>query len=190
MIAERSKSNPYTTNFPINSYVLVQYETQKTSKLHTSKHGPYRVVNHIGNIYTCEHLVTKQKKNYHVKLLTEYKHDEINSDIHKVAKLDEEYADIVGVLDHKFLPSSSKKRTSLNFLLTWDNDMDPKWYPWNSSLGSNERIHEYLDKHRMRMYIPPKYTHPKDHPDEIARRLERKNEPKNRTKRKRSRSGF
>ena len=102
------------------------YETQKTSKLHTNRHGPYRVVNRIGNIYTCEHLVTKQKKDYHVKLLTEYKHDELNSDIHKVAKLDEEYADIVGVLDHKFVPPSSKKRTSLNFLLTWDNDMDPK----------------------------------------------------------------
>ena len=34
--------------------------------------------------------------------MTEYKHDELNSDIQKVAKLDEEYADIVGVLDHKF----------------------------------------------------------------------------------------
>ena len=107
VIAERSKSNPYTTNFPINSYVLVQYETQKTSKLHTSKQGPCRVVNHIGNIYTGEHLVTKQKKDYHVKLLSEYKHDELNSDIQKVAKLDEEYANIVGVLDHKFVPPNS-----------------------------------------------------------------------------------
>ena len=121
-------------------------------------------------------LTLGQKKDFHVKLMTEYKHDDLNSDIQKVAKLDKEYADIVGVLDHKFLPPNSRERTSLNFLLTWDNDMDPKWYPWNSSLGSNERIHEYLDKNRMRMYIPQKYTHPKDHPDEIARRLKRKNE--------------
>ena len=70
VIATRSKNNPYTTNFPINLYVLVQYETQKTSKLHTNRHGPYRVVNRIGNIYTCEHLVTKQKKDFHVKLMT------------------------------------------------------------------------------------------------------------------------
>ena len=77
-------------------------------------------------------------------------------------------------------------------LVTPNNDMDPKWYPWNSSLGSNERIHEYLDEHRMRMYIPPKYTHPKDHPDENARRLKQENEQNtnNRTIRKRSRSGF
>ena len=51
VIAERSKSNPYTMTFPINSYVLVQYETQNTTKLHTSKHGPCWVVNHIGMIY-------------------------------------------------------------------------------------------------------------------------------------------
>ena len=56
----------------------------------------------------------------------------MNSDIDKVAKLDEEYADIVGVLDLKFVPSNSNKQTNLNFLLTWNNDMDPKWYPWNS----------------------------------------------------------
>ena len=70
VIAERSKNNSHTTTFPINSYVFVQYETQNTTKLHTNKHGPHRVVNHIGTIYTCEHLVTKQKRDYHVKLLT------------------------------------------------------------------------------------------------------------------------
>ena len=119
-------------------------------------------------------------------------HDELNSDIDKVAKIDEEYADIVGVLDHKFVPSISNKRTNLNLLLTWDNDMDPKLYPWNSSLGANERIHEDLKEHRMRMYIPQKYTHPRDHPEEIARRLKRKNDQntKQQTKRKRTRSGF
>ena len=106
----------------------------------------HRVVNHIGNIYTCEHLVTKQKRDNHVKLLNEYKHDEISSDIDKVAKLDEEYANIVGVLDYKLVPSNSNKRINLNFLFTSDNDMDPKWYPWNSSIGANERIHEYLNE--------------------------------------------
>ena len=41
-------------------------------------------------------------------------------------------------------------------------------------------IHEYLNEHRMRMYIPQKYTFPKDHPEEIARRLKRKNEKRKR----------
>ena len=59
---------------------------------------------------------------------------------------------------YKFVPPNSNKRSSLNFLLTWDNNMDPKWYPWNSSLGANERIHGYLDEYRMRMYIYHKNT--------------------------------
>ena len=33
VIAKRSENNSYTTHFPINSYVLVQYETYKTTKL-------------------------------------------------------------------------------------------------------------------------------------------------------------
>ena len=186
VIAARSTSNSHTTTFPINSYVLVQYETQKTTKLHTSKHGPYRVVNHIGTIYTCEHLVTKKKSDYHVKLLTEYKHDEVNSDIDKVAKLDEEYSDIVEVLDHKFTPPNKTKHSNLSFLLTWDSDMNPKWYPWHKTFGANDKIHEYFDKNQMRSYIPQKYTYPKDHPENIARRLKQKND----RKRSRSRTGF
>ena len=46
-----------------------------------TKHGSYRVINHIGTIYVCEHLVTKEIKDFHVKLLSEYKHDEVNLDI-------------------------------------------------------------------------------------------------------------
>ena len=68
------------------------------------------------------------------------------------------------------------KRTNLEFLLTWDDDDDPKWYRWNSSLGDNEKIHEYLDKNKLRKFIPIKYTYPKDHPEEIARRAKRKRE--------------
>ena len=165
--------------------MLVQYETHKTMKLFTNKHGPYRVINHNGTIYVCEHLVTKEIKDCHVKLLSEYEHDEVNLDITKAAKLANEYADIAGVHGHKFVPPTSKKRTNLQFLLTWEDDKDPKWYSWNATLGDNELIHEYLDEHRMRMYIPLKYIFPKDHPEEIARRLKRKNE-----KRKRNNEGF
>jgi hypothetical protein len=82
---------------------LVQYETRKTSKLHSVKHGPYRVLNYIGNIYTVEHLVTKDIRDYHVRLRSEYKHDEnnINMDVDRVAKLNDEYASITSVLDHR-----------------------------------------------------------------------------------------
>merc|ERR1711991_9210 len=130
------------THFPINSYVLVSYETQKETKLHTTKHGPYRVLNHIGTVYTVEHLVTGEIKDFHVTKLSEYNVDEDNEDIIRVAKIHDGYADITSVIDHKFVPPSSKRRTSLQFLLTWEDDSEPKWYPWNATLGGNELIHQ------------------------------------------------
>ena len=90
--------------------------------LHTVKHGPYRVINHKGNVYTVEHLVKKVIRDFHVTLLIEYKHDENNTNVDKVAKIDDEYADMVNVLDHRYIPPNSKKRSSLEFLLTWEDD--------------------------------------------------------------------
>ena len=78
VVAERSKTYPHKSYFPINSYALVQRETQKTSKLHTVKNGPYRGLNHVGTVYTVEQLVTKVIRDFNVKLLSEYKHDENN----------------------------------------------------------------------------------------------------------------
>ena len=62
----------------------------------------------------------------------------------------------------------------MEFLLTWEDDRNPKWYRWNSSLGDNERIQDYLDKNKLKKYIPIKYTFPKDHPEEIAQLEKRK----------------
>ena len=155
VIAQISEDYSYTSYFPINSYVLVQYETQKTSKLHATIHGPHRVLNHVGTVHTVEHIVTKVIHDFHVKLLSEYKHNENNMNIGRVAKLDDEYSDIIDILNHRFEPNHSTKRSNLEFLLTWEDDTDPKWYRWNSSLGDN---------------------HPKDHSKEIARRKKRKYE--------------
>ena len=85
----------------------MEYETRKDSKLHTKRHGPHRVINRIGTVYTLENLVTGKLRDYHVKLLSQYNHDEVNTDINKVAKIDEELADITQVLSHRI--KSSKK---------------------------------------------------------------------------------
>ena len=180
VVSQRSKDQPHTIHFPINSYVLVNYETQKSSKLHTVKHGPYRVINHIGTVYTVENLVTNKHMDFHVTLLTEYKNDKQNTNIDRVAKLDDEFADVATVINHKFVPSTSTKKTDMQFLMTWDNDPEPKWYRYNTSLGQNEIIHEYLDKEHLRKFIPKKFTFPNDHPEEIARKqLKRAREENN-----------
>ena len=122
-----------------------------------------------------KNLVTGEIKDFYVTKLSEYNIDEENDDIVRVAKIDDEYVNITSVINHKFVPNNSTRRTNLQFLLTWEDDSEPKWYPWNATLGGNELIHEYLNDNRMRQYIPPKYTHPKDHPEEIARKKEMKN---------------
>ena len=164
------------THFPINSYVLVEYETRKATKLHTKRHGPYRVVNHIGTVYTLENLVTNKLKDFHVKLLTQYNHDEINSDIKKVAKIDEEFSEITQVLNHRF-KGSKKNLANLELFLIWEDDPKPQWFPWNSSFRSVEVIHRYFDDNQMRRFIPAEFTWGKDHPEYI---------PPNRLKRQRS----
>lgn len=53
---EPKSPSEHITKFPINSYVLAEYETQVPSKLRTPLHGPYRVVARVGNVYTIENL--------------------------------------------------------------------------------------------------------------------------------------
>ena len=160
----QNQGNYKQTYFPIDSYVLAQYETYKDSKLHTKKHGPYRVVNRIGTVYTLENLVTNKLVDFHVKLLSAYSHDENNSDIIKVAKIDEELSDIVKILNHRFR-GHKKTLSNLELQLVWEDDPNPNWFPWNSTFRSNELIHKYFNENQMRKFIPPEFTWGKDHPD-------------------------
>jgi hypothetical protein len=169
-IAKRNKSNKRKfgnmeiTEFPINSYVLVNYEGEDNkppTKLHTFLRGPLRVVNYNGPIYTLQNLVNPTKlEDFHVKLLHPFKFDEDKVDPSKVAQHDEEYTDIAEVLEHRFT-NKKKRKTDLQLKLLWDGDKEPQWYSWNSTLGHAEKIHEYLSANKLKKYIPTKYTWPK-----------------------------
>jgi hypothetical protein len=161
---KRKFGNTEITEFPINSYVLVNYEGEDNkppSKLHTYLRGPLRVVNYNGPIYTLQNLIdpTKQE-DFHVKLLHPFKFDEDKVDPSKVAQHDEEYTDITEVLEHRF-SNKKKRKTDLEFKLLWEGDKEPIWYPWNSTFGHAVKIHEYLSANNLKKYIPIKYTWPK-----------------------------
>jgi hypothetical protein len=171
-IAKRAKSNKRKfggqeiTEFPINSYVLVNYEGEDNkppSKLHTYLRGPLRVVNYKGPIYTLQNLVHPTKlEDFHVKLLHPFKFDESNVDPSDVAQHDEEYSGIKEVLEHRFA-NKKKRRTDLQFKLLWEGDKEPNWYSWNSTFGHAEKIHDYLTTHNLKKYIPTQYTWPRGH---------------------------
>lgn len=161
-IAQRDSGKE--THFPVNSYVLASYETRKSSKFQTNRHGPYRVISHNGPIYTLENLVTHKYTDFHVKLLHEFDYDDSKTDPYEVARHDKEYDDIQQILEHRFT-NTRKARTDLEFKIIWARSSTPVWEKWNATLGANETVHEYLRNNQLRRMIPPKYTWPKDHPD-------------------------
>jgi hypothetical protein len=71
------------TEFPIDSYVLVQYENddrRPPSKVHPIWKGPYKVVSvrtraPKGTIYTCRNLATNKLEDFHVTLMRTFKYD-------------------------------------------------------------------------------------------------------------------
>ena len=151
------------TTFPINSYVLAEYETRKPSKYQTNLHGPYRVISAKGSIYTLENLITHALTDFHVKLLREFRYDAKYDDPIEVARHDKEYDEIRQILSHRFT-SKRQTRSNLEFQLIWSKNPEPVWQAWNATLGANETVHAYLRDNRMRRMIPAKYTWPKDDP--------------------------
>ena len=154
------------TEFPINSYVLVNYEAndhRPPSKLHTQLRGPLRVVNRNGSIYTLENLVKNKLEDFHIKLLHPFEYDSALVDPREVAQHDEDQFGIVKVHDHRFTNTKQTKQY-LEFLVEFEDNTTPVWQPWSPDIRDNEQIHVYLAKNNMRKFIPVKYTYPKDHP--------------------------
>jgi hypothetical protein len=164
-IKQRAPDN--VTSFPINSFVLVNYENEMhkpPSKLHTYRRGPLQVMKIDGNVYTLKNLVTNKLEDFHVKLLKPFVFNKDLIDPSEVAMHDEDYHIITEICNHKFTGSRTK-RSNLKFLIRWDNEIKPTWYKWSQSLAVNEEIHKYLKKNKLKRFIPPRYTWPKDHPN-------------------------
>ena len=112
------------TEFPPNSYVLVNYEGEghkPPSKLHTNLRGPVKVISSNGPIYTVQDLATEKLLDFHVKLLHPFDFDAAIVDPREVAKHDEDYFDIDKIEDHKFV-GTKKNRTDLEFLILFEGD--------------------------------------------------------------------
>ena len=155
------------TEFPINSYVTVNYEAdhhRPPSKLHTFLRGRLRVVSYRGPIYTLQNLVTNKLEDFHVKLLHPFNYDAATVDPAEVAQHDGDYFEIKEVMSHRFKDRKNKNCSNLEFQILWIGDKEPVWQPWSSDLGANELVHKYLNDNSLRRCIPSKYTYPKDHP--------------------------
>ena len=64
-----SKYDPNFTEFPINSYVLLEHPGGNRKKLQTKKQGPFQVVNIVGSTYTIQNLINHKTMDVHISTL-------------------------------------------------------------------------------------------------------------------------
>jgi hypothetical protein len=143
------------TIFPINSFVLLKYPTRPPHKLAMPNSGPYRVVQFIGAKYTIMNLINNKTKTPNSNLIP-YQLDEY-TDPRLIANKDKEYFDVEKVLSH-----SGDKPTNMLFHVKWvgfDTDTSKTSYLSFKDLVSNEQLHKYLIRNRMKNLISKNYKH-------------------------------
>ena len=160
-IADRNKTESST--FPINSYVLVNYENDNNrppSKLHTQLRGPLRVVsiNADNTSYTLQNLVNNKLESFHIKKIRPFIYDPTVTNPEDIALHDEDFERIEHVTTHRF---KNNKKSALQLLIKWDNEITPTWHDWHRDFASNEEVHKYLRANKLSRLIPPAYTYPK-----------------------------
>ena len=146
------------TEFPINSYVLVQYENKEhrpPTKLHTYKKGPMRVVNFIGSRYTLQNLVTNKLEDYHVLNLSPFVYDPTRTDPRLVANADHKVTDVERILEHR---GSIKRKSQMKFKVRWagQTEAENTWEPW-ASLRTSHFLFQYLVSRNLKSLIPTRF---------------------------------
>ena len=141
------------TEFPINSYVLVAYETEGNrppTKLHSRWRGPLKVVGHVGQTYTCLNLVNNKLEDFNINFLRPFDYDVERIDPYDVALRDNQDFHIESVDAHKGDPN---RVSTLTFRVKWVGYDEPTWEPWKNvyKVGA---LHEYLRNHNMKRLIP------------------------------------
>jgi hypothetical protein len=155
--AIRGGNTNQETEFPINSYVLVQYENRGGPKehapdtpLHPILRGPFKVVHKRsrdaqGTIYTCQHLATNKLEDFHVKLLQPFQYDERRVSPADIAETDYNLFEVEAIRKHRWTSGKNRTKKWLQFLVKWkgyDEDSNT-WEPWEN-VAKVGILHEYL----------------------------------------------
>ena len=143
------------TEYPINSYVSVQYENPEhkpPSKSHSNLRGPYQVVNCTGSIYTVRNLVTNKLEDFLVTNIRNFENDPLTVHPRQVANTDQDMVDIHEIIQHI---GTHNRRVHMKFFIRW-SDGDETWEPW-SNVRRTEACHLYVEKHNMKHLIPKEF---------------------------------
>ena len=113
-----------------------------------------------GEAISCE---TYKWEDYHVKLLREFKYDNVNVIPSEVAKQDKQLFDIQSIVTHRF-KGNKKILTNIQLYMKFEDELEPQWREWDATFGGHEKVHEYLRESGMASLIPIKYTYAKKRP--------------------------
>ena len=109
-----SEFDPGFTEFPINSYVLLEYPEGRPHKLKMIKRGPFQVTNIVGTKYTLQDLLTGKTFDTHIANLSPFNFDPHRTDPADVAMHDKEEFEIDSVIAHR----GDKTRSQVERLCT------------------------------------------------------------------------
>jgi transposase InsO family protein len=153
-IAER-KTSSEPTEFPVNSYVLVNYHDRPPTKMHTPLKGPMRVISFSNANYTLQDLVTNRTQNIHVSKLRPFVYDGQGPDPRVIANKDKQVWDVQAILGHTGV---KRKKSEMEFKVHWVG-FPPEDYTMGTwkDLSSNAVLHRYLIDNGMKSIIPKSY---------------------------------
>ena len=148
-IAQKSAER---TEYPVNSYVLMQYRDRPPSKFHSNWAGPLRVVGNKQNTYTLQDLVTGKLKDVHITQLKEFQYDMMETDPRDIARKEKQEFVVEKVLQHRGNP---KKRGTMEFLVQWLNyPGEDSWTEWEN-IRDNSELNKYLYNNKLKMLLTP-----------------------------------
>ncbi len=147
-----STFDPAFTEFPINSYVLLDPPQGKRPKLQTRKKGPYQVINSIGSKYVLQDLLSNKNFETHISNLSAFNYDETRTTPVDVAMHDNQEYLIENILSHR---GDRTRRSTMEFLVQWEGFAESynSWDPY-SSLRDTAKLSEYLSANRMKSLLP------------------------------------
>jgi hypothetical protein len=139
------------TEFPINSYVLVEHRHNSLrkgpkSKLLPYRKGPVRVVNAIGSKYTVQDLVTKRNKDYHVKRLVQFNYDPEIHDPLTYALRDETELFAIDKISH-IRGNPEGPKANIHFKVHWKNESKTTMEPWKV-VRNTAALQTFLTNHK------------------------------------------
>ena len=147
--------DPDFTEFPVNSYVLLEHPNGARSKFQTRKQGPYQVINIIGSTYTIQDLLSGKNFDTHISNLTPFNYDSTRVDPKEIAMHDSQEFVLDVILDHR---GDRTRRKTMEFKVRWLG-FTPEYDSWEpyANLRDTDKLLQYLRSNKLKSLIPNKF---------------------------------